>query len=120
MRENWEYIAKSVKLIFTLNTSSFFYTQSNTNNSVRLDYVLIIPESKFKEHLITEEPMNSVDRFRKECGLNHFYMDNSTSGKLKNYFFDKFIFLKLIGIYTLSVSLISFFLQISVKTSHFH
>ncbi|KAK9499521.1 hypothetical protein O3M35_002544 [Rhynocoris fuscipes] len=67
--------------VFNLNSnfSLLFKNYGNGDKNVWLDYILIIPENKFKDHLITEEPLNIVDRFRKECGQNSYYMDNSTS-----------------------------------------
>uniref|UniRef100_A0A146MHL0 Laminin subunit alpha n=2 Tax=Lygus hesperus TaxID=30085 RepID=A0A146MHL0_LYGHE len=45
-----------------------------------LDYVLVVPEGKFKESLMTEGPVSNVDRYREECGRDHYFIDpNNTS-----------------------------------------
>ncbi|CAB0000022.1 unnamed protein product [Nesidiocoris tenuis] len=53
-----------------------------------LDYVLVAPESKFKEVLMSEGPVSNVDRYREECGRDHFHIDpNTTSEFCRNSIF---------------------------------
>jgi hypothetical protein len=48
---------------------------------VWLDYVLVIPAELYSENVLSEEPVDNTGTFIKECGHNHFFMDNFTKGR---------------------------------------
>jgi len=48
---------------------------------VWLDYVLVIPAEQYSENVLSEEPVDNTGTFIKECGHNHFFMDNFTEGR---------------------------------------
>jgi hypothetical protein len=42
----------------------------------------VIPAEQYSENVLSEEPVDNTGRFIKECGHNHFFMDNYTEGML--------------------------------------
>ncbi|KAF6202105.1 hypothetical protein GE061_004503, partial [Apolygus lucorum] len=62
--------------------------KGNPDKHLWLDYVLVVPEGKFKESLMTEGPVSNVDRYRDECGRDHYFIDpNNTSEFCRNSIF---------------------------------
>lgn len=41
----------------------------------------MIPAEQYSENVLSEEPVDNTGRFIKECGHNHFFMDNFTEGR---------------------------------------
>ena len=46
-----------------------------------LDYVLVIPAEQYPDNVLSEVPVDNTGTFIKECGHNHFFMDNFTEGR---------------------------------------
>jgi laminin alpha 3/5 len=57
------------------------FLQEASRKGVWLDYVLVIPAEQYSENVLSEEPVDSTGTFIKECGHNHFFMDNFTEGR---------------------------------------
>jgi laminin alpha 3/5 len=56
------------------------FLQEASHKGVWLDYVLVIPAEQYSENVLAEEPVDNTGMFIKECGHNHFFMDNYTEG----------------------------------------
>jgi len=42
---------------------------------------LVIPAELYSDNVLSEEPVDNTGTFIKECGHNHFFMDNFTEGR---------------------------------------
>jgi laminin alpha 3/5 len=56
--------------------------QEASHRGVWLDYVLVIPAEQYSGNVLSEEPVDNTGTFIKECGHNHFFMDNFTEGRV--------------------------------------
>ena len=59
--------------------------QESSNKGVWIDYVLVIPANQYSENILAEEPVDHTGTFIKECGQNHFFVNNFTEGKVIRY-----------------------------------
>ena len=41
----------------------------------------MIPAELYSDYVLSEEPVDNTGTFIKECGHNHFFMDNFTEGR---------------------------------------
>lgn len=53
--------------------------QNTRKKGVWLDYVLIVPESQFKDGLLKEETIDQTKEFIEKCGTDHFYIQLNAS-----------------------------------------
>jgi laminin alpha 3/5 len=58
------------------------FLQEASHKGVWLDYVLVIPAEQYYVNVLSEEPVDNTGTFIKECGHNHFFMDNFTEGRV--------------------------------------
>jgi len=57
----------------------FNLTLSTTSrHGVWVEYILVIPADK--ESVVEQEPLDETTLFIKECGSNHFYISENTTG----------------------------------------
>ncbi|PNF21652.1 hypothetical protein B7P43_G11263, partial [Cryptotermes secundus] len=65
---------------FQLTENFVFTLKEASHKGVWLDYVLVIPAEQYSENVLSEEPVDNTGAFIKDCGHNHFFMDNYTEG----------------------------------------
>ncbi|XP_014252287.1 laminin subunit alpha [Cimex lectularius] len=56
-------------------TNNFKITIQGNQKPLWLDYVLVVPESQYKDILLEETNLNNAERFKLECGADHFHVD---------------------------------------------
>lgn len=53
--------------------------QNTRQKGIWLDYVLIVPETQFKDDLLQEETIDQTKEFIERCGQDHFYIQLNAS-----------------------------------------
>ncbi|KAJ9580421.1 hypothetical protein L9F63_024397, partial [Diploptera punctata] len=66
--------------LFQLTENFVFTLKESSQKGVWLDYVLVIPAERYSENVLAEEPVDHTGTFIKECGQNHFFVNNFTEG----------------------------------------